>query len=352
MEVVITLLIGALGGLLAKKCRIPAPFMIGSMLAVGIVSMTFGYVGAEKSLKLFAQIVSGAYIGQTISRSDIVNLPKLWKAICGLMGMFTLNMLLLGCVFIHYFHMDPVTAFLSCLPGGIMDVSLMAVDMGARADIVASLQSARLISILLILPVWVKFWVSRSRQSQLSSVKSHKSTVKQVKEKIPFQKILQNNALILAVSVCCGLIGLWTKIPVGTLIFSLIGSSMLKMIKNTKQLSSEIRYAAQVVAGSIIGTSFTSESFATIQQLIVPVILLLSSYLSINLLYGWLLYRKQVFDLQSALFATSPAGATDISLLVGDLGGDMAKIAGIQISRTLYTVMIMPQLVRILLSFM
>lgn len=352
MVVVITLLIGTLGGLLAKKCRIPAPFMIGSMLAVGIVSMSFGYVGAEKSLKLFAQIVSGAYIGQTISRSDIVNLPKLWKAICGLMALFTLNMVMLGLVFIHYFHMDPVTAFLSCLPGGIMDVSLMAVDMGAQADVVASLQSARLVSILLILPVWVKFWVSRSKHSQLSSEQSRESTGKQVKETIFSQKSLQNNGLILAVSGCCGLIGLWTQIPVGTLIFSLIGSSVLKMIKNTRQLSSGIRYAAQVIAGSIIGTSFTPESFGTIQQLIVPVILLLSSYLLINLFYGWLLYRRQVFDLQSALFATSPAGATDISLLAGDLGGDMVKIAEIQISRTLYTVIIMPQLVRILLSFM
>lgn len=352
MEIVITLLIGTLGGLLAKKCRIPAPFMIGSMLAVGIVSISFGYVISEKSLKTFAQIVSGVYIGQTISRSDIVNFPKLWKAVGGLMAIFTLNMVMLGLVFIHYFHMDPITAFLSCLPGGIMDVSLMAVDMGARADIVASLQSARLISILLILPVWVKFWVSRSKQSQLSGEEVRKNDVKPIREKLSLQRQLQNNALILTVAVCSGLIGLWTGIPVGALIFSLVGSSILKMVKNTTQLSSGIRYAAQVVAGTIIGTNFTPESFENIQQLIVPVILLLSSYLFINLFYGWLLYRSNVLDLQSALFATSPAGATDISLLAGDLGGDMAKIAGIQISRILYTVIIMPQLVRILLSFM
>ncbi|WGS34424.1 AbrB family transcriptional regulator [Streptococcus equi] len=55
-------------------------------------------------------------------------------------------------------------------------------------------------------------------------------------------------------------------------------------------------------------------------------------------------------DLQSALFASSPAGATDISLLAGELGGDMPKIAGIQISRTLYTVVIMPLLVKWLIS--
>lgn len=59
-----------------------------------------------------------------------------------------------------------------------------------------------------------------------------------------------------------------------------------------------------------------------------------------------MMYKRGILDLQSALFASSPAGATDISLLAGDLGGDMAKIAGIQISRTLYTVIVMPLLVK------
>ncbi|VEH33297.1 ammonia monooxygenase [Streptococcus equi subsp. equi] len=62
------------------------------------------------------------------------------------------------------------------------------------------------------------------------------------------------------------------------------------------------------------------------------------------------MYKKGILDLQSALFASSPAGATDISLLAGELGGDMPKIAGIQISRTLYTVVIMPLLVKWLIS--
>lgn len=81
-------------------------------------------------------------------------------------------------------------------------------------------------------------------------------------------------------------------------------------------------------------------------HLIVPIMLLLASYLLINVFFGYMMYKRGILDLQSALFASSPAGATDISLLAGDLGGDMAKIAGIQISRTLYTVIIMPLLVK------
>lgn len=67
----------------------------------------------------------------------------------------------MGFVFILCFKMDAVTAFLSCLPGGIVDVSLMSIDMGAQSDIVATLQSARLVGILIILPVWVAFITKR-----------------------------------------------------------------------------------------------------------------------------------------------------------------------------------------------
>lgn len=161
LSILMTLFVGTLGGLVAKRLSIPAPFMIGSMVAVAIASILTKQVEAVSSMKIFAQIVSGAYIGQSVNKADLLNLPRLAKAIISLMALFTLNMLCLGLVLVYCFDLDPVTALLSCLPGGIMDVSLMAVDMGAKADIVATLQSARLIGMLLLLPAWVAFWVNR-----------------------------------------------------------------------------------------------------------------------------------------------------------------------------------------------
>ncbi|ASB96838.1 ammonia monooxygenase [Streptococcus equi subsp. equi] len=161
LSILMTLFVGTLGGLVAKRLSIPAPFMIGSMVAVALASILTKQVEAINPMKIFAQIISGAYIGQSVSKSDLLNLPKLAKSIISLMSLFTLNMFLLGGVFVYCFDLDPVTALLSCLPGGIMDVSLMAVDMGAKADIVATLQSARLVGMLLFLPVWVTFWVNR-----------------------------------------------------------------------------------------------------------------------------------------------------------------------------------------------
>ncbi|OJG61505.1 hypothetical protein RT43_GL000816 [Enterococcus italicus DSM 15952] len=37
----------------------------------------------------------------------------------------------MGKIFSLFFHMDAITALLSCLTGGIMDISLISIDMGA-----------------------------------------------------------------------------------------------------------------------------------------------------------------------------------------------------------------------------
>ncbi|TYL22894.1 AbrB family transcriptional regulator, partial [Streptococcus pyogenes] len=94
--ILITLLVGRLGGIIAKRLKIPAPFMIGSMAAVAMASILTGQMQAASQMKLIAQIVSGAYIGQTVSQKDLANLPKLAKSIVSLMALFTLNMLVMG----------------------------------------------------------------------------------------------------------------------------------------------------------------------------------------------------------------------------------------------------------------
>ncbi|HEK9997933.1 AbrB family transcriptional regulator [Streptococcus equi] len=350
LSILMTLFVGTLGGLVAKRLSIPAPFMIGSMVAVALASILTKQVEAINPMKIFAQIISGAYIGQSVSKSDLLNLPKLAKSIISLMSLFTLNMFLLGGIFVYCFDLDPVTALLSCLPGGIMDVSLIAVDMGAKADMVATLQSARLVGMLLFLPVWVTFWVNRFDPKARTTKKRIVKSANSQKARPSRKEQLWNNVQVLSIASIGGLIGLGLKIPVGALIVSLLFSTALKVLRQTSQMPSTLRYIAQVFAGSIIGTSFTQDSLLQMGRLIVPILLLLSSYLIINLFFGYIMYKKGILDLQSALFASSPAGATDISLLSGELGGDMPKIAGIQISRTLYTVVIMPLLVKWLIS--
>lgn len=342
-----TLIIGFLGGIIAKRLKMPAAFMTGSMLAVAACSIVSNAMFMPGSLKVIAQIVSGAYIGQQVSKQDLLNFPKLAKSIVLLMTLFTVNTFVMGFLFARFFSIDLITALLSCLPGGIMDVSLISIDMGAQAEIVATMQLARLVGMLLILPYWIAFILKRLGKNE--QPETDETTVS---KPLPFgtNRELTNNLLILLVAGAGGLLGMYLQVPVGALIFSLIFSCGLKLLKNTAPLNNKIRQLAQILAGSIIGSTFTRDSLEQISQLILPACLLLGSYLLVNVLFGFIVYKRGILDLRSALFASSPAGATDISLIAGELGGDMPKIAGIQICRTLYTIIVLPILVRLVVG--
>lgn len=359
VKIILTLLVGLGGGLVAKSLKLPAAFMTGSMLSVAVFSITTGEMFMPVTLKTLAQIVSGAYIGQQVTKQDLLNFPKLAKSICLLMFLFTVNTFAMGLFFSYAFKLDLITALLSCLPGGIMDVSLISIDMGAKAEIVAMMQLVRLVGMLLILPYWITFLLRKlgakddSEETEAAATDNNKEGAKKRIKQLPFGTLTTwgNNLLILCVAGVGGFLGLYLGIPVGALIFSLLFSCTLKIIKNTAPLSNSIRYLAQILAGSIIGSTFTQESLNQISQMLLPACLLLGSYLVVNVVFGFIAYKRGILDLRSALFASSPAGATDISLIAGELGGDMPKIAGIQICRTLYTIIVLPNLIRLFLAF-
>lgn len=349
-KIILTLAVGLAGGIIARRLRMPAAFMTGSMLFVAVFSILTGQMLMPASLKTLAQIVSGAYIGQQVSKQDLLNFPRLALPIAFLMALFTINTFALGFLFEQITSMSLVTALLSCLPGGIMDVSLISMDMGAQAEVVATMQLARLVGMLLILPYWIQWILKRFSTGAAAPSKKQPEKAK-LKKTLNFGTVNQagNNALILIVSAIGGLLGVALKIPVGALIFSLIFSCGLKLLKNTAPLSNSIRYLAQIFAGSIIGSTFTKESLSQMGQLIVPAFLMFGCYLLINVTFAYVISKRGILDLKSALFASSPAGATDISLIAGELGGDMPKIAAIQICRTLYTIIVLPNLIRLIL---
>lgn len=201
---IVTFVVGLLGGFIAKKLGMPAPFMTGSMLAVALFSIVFAQAMMPSTLKTIAQVISGAYIGQQISKQDIFYLPKIGKPILFLMALFTVNMFLMGWIFHVFFDMDLITAWLSCMPGGIMDVSLISIDMGAKSEIVATMQLIRLVGMLLILPYWIMLIMRRFGHEQLKSGQRQQKKTAVKKNWNELINTVKNDTLILFIATLGG----------------------------------------------------------------------------------------------------------------------------------------------------
>ena len=125
---------------------------------------------------------------------------------------------------------------------------------------------------------------------------------------------------------------------------------ILNITTNTAIVLKEEKLVAQVLAGSVVGSSINSGTFTSLSSTIIPVIILLFSYFLVNFIFSFYCKKRKYLDMKSAMFASAPGGATDMTLIAADLNADLTKIALIQALRAAYVVSVMPLLISIFLK--
>lgn len=342
-RLMLTLAVGIIGYFLAKKLKFPAPAMIGSMLAVGIYNAIWGSAYMPVSLKALTQGVAGMFIGLRMSKDDFKNIKKLARPIIFLCLTFTVNTFVVGILINKICGIDIMTALLSCVAGGVTDVSLISIDMGAETSIVALMHTIRLVSTLLIFPLWIAFFTRAEKDED--DEKMITSTNKTSDHR------LLGNALSVIIAFVLGYLGSLTGIPAGSLIFAMVGVMIAHWYIPQIKCDRFVKTCGQLFAGSIVGATITRETIIAIPSLFGPMLLLVGSYWLINIFYGKVCAKRGLLDLKTAMFAACPAGASDMALIASDLGADLAKIGLIQVLRLIYSVSVMPQLIMLFCNF-
>ena len=344
-NIVITLLIGITGWKIAQYLKIPAPGMIGSMLAVGFTNIFFSYASYSTPIKICGVALSGAYVGLQINRDDIKNIKIMIKPFILLITMLTINTFIVGSIIHFLCDIDWLTALLSCVAGGATDMSIVAMDLGADGGTVAMMQTLRLIGTLLLFPYWITFQ-TKNESNCLNSESLSKN--KKIKPSFLDKYIKTNTQKILftfIITVICGYIGLFSKIPAASMMFPMFVIMILNITTNTCIVTKKEKVVAQILAGSVVGCSITSATFSSPKTTLIPLCILLMSYFIINYIFSKICKSNKWLDLKSAMFASAPGGATDMTLIAADLGADLTKIALIQAFRAAYVVSIMPLLI-------
>lgn len=346
----LTILVGTIGWQIAKFLKLPAPGMLGSMISVGITNIFFSYASFTTPIKIFGVALSGAYIGMQIKRSDIKNFRYLIKPFLILIIMLTINTFAAGSL-IHYLcNMEWKTALLSCVAGGVTDISIVAMDMNAEAGTVAMMQTCRLIGVLLLFPYWITFLTKNEPKAEeddrfISEAECHSFLDKYIRTK-PAKIIFT-----MIVSFIFGYIGQATGIPAASMMVPMFVVMFLNVTTNACSVPKQEKLIAQILAGSVVGCSIKASTFSSLNKTIFPVLILLASYFLINYLFSMLCKKKNYLDLKSALFASAPGGATDMTLIAADLGADLTKIALIQALRAAYVVAALPPLIILFIQF-
>jgi membrane AbrB-like protein len=154
--------VAGIGGWLGVKLRLPAGALVGAML-VGLIP---GLVGIGP-LAWPAWVLAGAYLllGSNVgARFDRSVIRRLWSLLPYGLAFITGLVVIcagIGWVLHRTTDLDLLTALLATSPGGIDAATIAALDTGANVAMVASIQMARLLLMVIAGPLIIRWMVGR-----------------------------------------------------------------------------------------------------------------------------------------------------------------------------------------------
>jgi len=147
-----TMAVAAVTGIIGKRMNIPAGILLFSMIGVICLKLFCSKAYMPIWAKRLAQVLSGAYIGCSMSYNDVLELKYLIiPAVLLLLGYFTIC-LIVGKVLSKHFGMSLKEGMLVATPAGASDMALISSDLGVQSNDLIALQIIRMVVVISVFP--------------------------------------------------------------------------------------------------------------------------------------------------------------------------------------------------------
>lgn len=153
----------------------------------------------------------------------------------------------------------------------------------------------------------------------------------------------------LILTLSAGFAGGWIfhrlKVPGGMLVGAVLGVAVLSIGFEAAYMPPSAKVLAQLVAGAFIGATVDKDDLHHLRRIIRPALIILSTYLALNIAVGFLVWAVSPLDLATALFAAVPGGISDVPLIAADMGASPARVAVLQFVRLAVGVGVFPAMI-------
>ena len=343
MDILLTIAVAAVGGLLAKKMKMPAGAMTGALIFVIIFGLLTSRSSFPAEYKVYVQFFSGALIGVKLKKEDIIGLKTM--ALPGVVQL--LSMLVLNLVFgllMHYMAgLDIPTAFFSSAPAGMQDMALIAADYGANPLYVSIIQMLRVVFIVSFMPTFYKMIVAKNgRMAPQHHEEKQPAQVSKKESSVPKPARL---LLTILVAFAGGSLFRFLKIKSGALIGAIAATAILSIFTNLAYFPITIKTGTQICAGAYVGAQLKRETLTVLPTLIVPIMIMLIGMFIFVYVFGLIMQRVSHLDLLTSLLISTPGGMQEMSLMAQDFDCDAPKVVVMHILRIMIVIFLFPPMI-------
>ncbi len=328
----LALVLGALAGFALNRFNIPLAWMIGAMLATALAALVRLPVASPAILRPSMKAVVGAMMGASIG-PDIFARLGTWAV--PLAGLLVAN--LIGAVLAYHLlqrvaRLDASTAFLAAMPGGMVEMTLLADEFDADARAIAVIQALRIFTVVLLMPFLLAAFGGLAMFS--------------IQRTTGFDIAGFEGKTLVWLAACIGggiALGRLLRLPAADLFGPMLVSAVLHMSGLTVfKVPPEIVAAAQVVLGVGIGARFIGILPAALLKLSLQSSLVTGVHLALAIAGALLVGHLVPIDAKQLLLAYAPGGLTEMSLIAIALGADLAFVATHHLVRVVAVIFFAP----------
>jgi membrane AbrB-like protein len=343
LHFVLTVLAGGAVGYLTYRVKIPGGVLVGGVLGAAFLNIAFAVAYVPLEAKVLAQLLAGAFIGCTVTKEDLRRLRHIWRPALLLLSVYMVVNIGLGLMIYVISPLDLITSLFSVVPGGISEVPLIAADMGAQPAKVAALQFVRSLVCTGLFPAMI----NRICKDEPAPEKPQMDAPAQQAPKA-VQNKNTNFLLSFAVALVCGVLGWLSRIPAGTLVFSMFGVIALNLTTGKAYLPRWAKRTAQLLSGIYIGAMMGLTEFLELRFLLLPMLISLSGYTAFCFGVSYMLRRFFKMPHKEAMLAATPAGGSDMALISLDMGVQSADLVLLQVIRLVAVIAVFPQVINLI----
>lgn len=162
-------LTAVLGAAIGKIIHLPTATLLGPLLATAAFLVFTGDIAPIIPLHYLnvAQICVGSYIGSSIDLRKIKEYNGMGPVLVGSVLLVLGVSMTMGLLLSYLTPSDIATTFLSTAPGGLAEMGITALVVGADSSTMTAYQLTRLLFIMLCYPAIVRLILSRYRKSHM-----------------------------------------------------------------------------------------------------------------------------------------------------------------------------------------
>lgn len=351
------LALGVGGALVFVVLKMPAPYIIGPMVALSLgnilelpLPMLPGW------FESIAQIILGFYLGIGITRKNLKQLKSASLPAAVIAGWSLFITFALGFFLYRTTQFSLATAVLSSSPGGAPEVSIVAVAINADVATVTIMQMARLLAILMLAPLLS--YVMRSHRKSGSPACFYDHFNPEAMEEASSTSYTGNRVRTffwrlfnpgLAIAAAGGLAFHHIGIPAGYLIGAMVAVGAFSLYGLKINLPPEqLRSGSYIGIGLLIGQYFTREAFVGTLE-IYPVVLLLTAMMLLSCaVLGLVISKITGWRLSVCLLATAPGGLITMIAMAAEMDSDPFVVSLMHMSRLITVKLTLPLVVLII----